>query len=370
MFPVKKYFLLIFILIQGCIGYSQGFFQKFKDSVDNALDLSYFLKDLHGLLPVVAPITEPAVGYGAAVAGLYFIPKKNREKGIYQPPDVAGVVGGYTSNETWFAGGGYIGFWKKDRLRYRGVAGYGDINLKYYLRDRPKEFNITTFFFLQQMLARLGSSDFFLGGNYLLTKTNVTFFNNIEIPGIDPKDYELWNSGVSVITEYENLNNVFSPTKGMRIHFDYIQNLEVLGSSKNWGKFNFFSHFYFPVNSVWVPALRIESQLATGDIPFYAKPFVFLRGVPALRYQGDLTLLAETEHLINISPRWGLVAFTGMGTAFNDLEDMKAGDLVWNAGGGFRYLIARLFGLKMGLDVARGPEDWAVYVVFGTSWLK
>ena len=29
---------------------------------------------------------------------------------------------------------------------------------------------------------------------------------------------------------------------------------------------------------------------------------------------------------------------------------------------------AREFGLQMGIDVARGPEQWAIYVVFGNSW--
>jgi len=41
----------------------------------------------------------------------------------------------------------------------------------------------------------------------------------------------------------------------------------------------------------------------------------------------------------------------------------------WNVGTGFRYLVARQFGVRMGLDVARGPEDWAWYVVFGNAWM-
>jgi len=49
---------------------------------------------------------------------------------------------------------------------------------------------------------------------------------------------------------------------------------------------------------------------------------------------------------------------------------MEKGSTAWNAGSGFRYLIARLLGLKMGVDVARGPEDWAFYVVVGSSWNK
>jgi len=53
-------------------GRSQGQNQErasLKDTLDNAFDLSYYLYDLHGFLPVVSPITEPAVGFGAALAG-------------------------------------------------------------------------------------------------------------------------------------------------------------------------------------------------------------------------------------------------------------------------------------------------------------
>ena len=376
MFKLKNLFLVLIFFGSFCQGYSQEFFKQFKDSTDGALDLSYFLKDLNGVLPIVAPITEPAVGLGVAVAAAYFIPKKNINEKGYQQPDIAGIAGGYTQNGTWFVGGGYMGFWKKDRIRYRGVLGYGDVNLEYYrsesspLEKKTEEFNINSFMFLQQVVFRMGKTDFFLGGKYQLAKTNVEFIKDAELPDIDPRDFELWNSGLSIITEYENLNNIFSPTKGMRIHLSYDQNLEWLGSDKNWGRLNFFSHLYYPVNQIWVPALRLESQLATGEIPFYAKPFVQLRGVPALRYQGDLTMTAETEHLFNLNSRWSLVGFTGIGTAFSTNDNFKSEELVWNAGGGFRYLIARIFGLKMGLDIARGPEDWAVYVVFGSSWMK
>jgi hypothetical protein len=369
--------LILFFIFSGItMGYSQSFFEKLKDSTDNALDLSYFLKDLHGILPIVSPITEPAVGYGAAAAMIYFISKDREEGKKWLNSDMAGIAGGYTQNGTWFLGGGYLGFWNEDKVRYRGVLGYGDVNLKYYSKpifgdkERSVEFNISSSFLLQQVIVRIHNSNFFLGGKYTFAKTHVEFSRHFDFPEIKPRDFELTNSGVSLISEYENLNNVLSPTKGMRIHLSYDQNLEILGSDRNWGKVNFFSHFYFPVSRNWVPALRLESQISTGDAPFYAKPFVFLRGVPAMRYQGDLTLVAETEQLININSRWGIVGFTGLGTAFHNLEDMNAGDLVWNAGGGFRYLIAKLFGLKMGIDVARGPEEWAVYVVFGSGWLR
>ena len=86
-----------------------------------------------------------------------------------------------------------------------------------------------------------------------------------------------------------------------------------------------------------------------------------------MRYQGQYTALAETEQLWMITRRWGVDVFLGYGQTFYDDKD---GNKAYNYGVGFRYLLARVFGLKMGIDVAFGPEDWAVYMVFGTSWLK
>lgn len=365
---MKKQILVLLLLISICniyFVYSQNKTGIFRDSIDNAIDLSNFLMKHKGVLPVVIPVTDPAVGYGAVVGGLYFVPKSNPK----EKPDIVAVGGGLTSNGTWMVAGGYNGFWKNDRIRYRGIVAYGDIFLDYYIQgSKPVGFNMKAFAFLQQANFRLGKSDFFIGGKYLLSQITIPLFDGNDF--IDPLDLDMVNSGISLITEFDNLNNFFSPTKGARIHLSYDQNLEALGSTKTWGKLNFFTHLYFPVNETWIPALRVESKLATGDTPFYARPFVSLRGVPMLRYQGDLTILAETEQLFNISPRWGIQGFTGIGTAFDSLESMKSDDLVWNAGGGFRYLIAKALGLKLGADIARGPEEWAFYVVIGTAWLK
>jgi hypothetical protein len=187
----------------------------------------------------------------------------------------------------------------------------------------------------------------------------------------DPVDLELVNSGVGLIAEYENFNNIFSPSKGLRFNLTYDQFLKILGSDKDFGKFTFFLHYYQPIiKNAWTAGFRIESQLATGNSPFYMMPFVYLRGVPAMRYQGEFTALVETEQEVTFTRRWSIVGFGGYGKAYKSLEKMDKNSSAWNAGAGFRYLIARLFGLKMGLDIARGPEQWAVYVVIGTAWIK
>jgi glucose/arabinose dehydrogenase len=39
-------------------------------------------------------------------------------------------------------------------------------------------------------------------------------------------------------------------------------------------------------------------------------------------------------------------------------------------GGGFRYELARKYKLHMGLDVAFGPDGPALYVQFGSAWMR
>jgi len=47
-------------------------------------------------------------------------------------------------------------------------------------------------------------------------------------------------------------------------------------------------------------------------VRFYKNPFVYLRGVAAMRYQGELTALLETEQELILSKRWSIVGFGGL----------------------------------------------------------
>ncbi len=351
--------------------------KPFKDPEDGAFDVSYYLYNLHGFLPIISPITEPAVGYGAALAGAFFIEKKQKDTvRRFQMPDIVGAAGGYTQNNTWFAGAGYIGFWKQDRIRYRGALGYADVKLKYYvqeegfLNEHPVNFRIKPYLLLQQVVFRLKNSNFMIGGKYILTLATVTLFDDSDMEWINPKDLDFTNSGIGLIGEFESFDNILSPTKGWRIHVDYTQYAEFLGSDRDYGILRYYTLWYQPVTRTWYSGMRVAANVATGDPPFYMLPFVELRGVPVMRYQGQITALAETEQMVMVARRWGVLGFAGYGRTFFYDSKIKEGANSWNAGVGFRYLIARLMGLKMGIDVARGPEDWAVYIVFGSAWLR
>jgi len=348
----------------------------FRDSIDNAFDISKWLLDLHGFLPIVSPITEPAVGYGAIGAAVYFIPKEKKPGVGFQMPDIAGVAGGLTQNGTWLSGAGYFGFWKDNAIRYRGVLGYADFKLKYYgtgggfLATNPVQFTLQSYVTLQQFLFRIGKSNFMVGGNYIFSKTKVILFEENDIDWLDPLDFDLINSGVSLRAQYETFNNLLSPSKGVSIQLEYRTYLEFLGSDRHSDRVTFSTVGYVPVMDRWVSGFRLESVFASQNTPFYMLPFVYMRGVPAMRYQGRFTILAETEQYVRVYRRWGLIGFAGYGRSIANIERWDGGDHVWNAGGGFRYLMARQLGLQMGIDVGCSPEEWAIYIVFASAWLR
>ena len=67
---------------------------------------------------------------------------------------------------------------------------------------------------------------------------------------------------------------------------------------------------------------------------------------------------------------WSLMLYGGAAKAFDDWDGFSDARWLYSYGTGFRYLLARKFKLRVGIDVAHGPDTWAYYIVFGSNWLK
>ena len=138
-------FFCIFAFVHST--HAASFFDQFIDPTDGKFDASDWLINAKGFLPVPIIITEPAVGYGAGAALLFFHAKTDEEyvKEIRQeieertekrkaslPPSISGLVGLGTENGTWAAGGFHFGSWKQDKIRYTGGVVYPSVNLTFY----------------------------------------------------------------------------------------------------------------------------------------------------------------------------------------------------------------------------------------------
>ena len=107
---------------------AQGFKDQFIDTLDHKVDLSQWLSEIYGFVPLVTLVTEPAIGYGAGV-GLIFFHKRKENLTRPAPPSISMVGGLYTESKSWGAMLLHQGIWKEDRIRYLGVLGYISLNM-------------------------------------------------------------------------------------------------------------------------------------------------------------------------------------------------------------------------------------------------
>jgi hypothetical protein len=349
---------------------------SFVDPKDGQFDLSQFLASRVGFMPIPIVITEPAVGFGGGL-GLMFLHdhlgRRDAEGKSLGVPSITGIAGGYTESDTWFAGALHFGSWNHDNLRYTGVVGGAHANLDYFgtgggpagtTGQGSLPFQLDGFGTRQELLARLPETDLFLGLRYEYAKTKTNFDSGV--PVLDNQSLDTQDGALAFVAQFDTRDNILSPNRGTNTRLVLSRYDEAFGGDSNYNRVDLDAPFWMPIGETLVAGLHAQASFSDDAAPFYALPYIVLRGVPALRYQGTEVLSLEGELRWNFTGRWSLVGFGGAGQAVNSTSDFGGeSDTIVAGGGGFRYLISRVFGLQAGLDVAQGPEDTVVYIQIG-----
>jgi len=350
------------------------------DPEDGMLDASDYLASAAGFLPVPIIITEPAVGFGVGAAIAYFHTPEQLDPEVHLhhgPPSISVGIAAKTDNGTYVYGGAHLGVWNQDHIRYMGVVAKMNINMAFYLDDRTDSFsldkginfNIDGTFLLQEAKFRIKESNWWVGANYIYLSASNTFeLGSILPPEIPNPAFDFDLAGLGLVIQYDGRNSVFTPSSGLSAKFDY-KNFD-----GNWGgDFDYDSYklglfHYTPFGDYSSLGLRFQAQAVNGDAPFFAYPFVSLRGIPAMRYQGENVVVGEAEYLWGLTPRWSLVFFGGVGRTSTISRYKESSNTVGAGGLGFRYRLARKQRLQTGIDIARGPEDTSIYLTVGSAW--
>jgi hypothetical protein len=346
----------------------------FRDSLDHAFDISNWLASKSGFLFVPSIITEPAVGYGLAGAAVYFHSSYTEKK---RPPSMTGIIGAVTENGTWGTGAFHIGYWHQDRIRYMGALVRTYANVGFYgsgfvpgLENQSINLNLDAWIVAQQAKFRVAETDLFLGGRYIYMKTDNTFSMPVDMPEFDTVRSSASLSEATAVVNFDSRNNIFTPTKGFFLECSGTYSDTWMGGEDLYGRLDVRLIGYFPASEKLVLGVRHESSYSFGNVPFWARPIVVLRGAPKMKYQNKNTTVMEAELNWNVYKRWYLLGFTGIGSAFESFDSFDKGKSVSSVGTGFRYKIARKFGAQMGMDFAKSTDDFAFYFVFGCSWLR
>ncbi|MEZ5275217.1 MAG: BamA/TamA family outer membrane protein [Opitutaceae bacterium] len=336
---------------------------------DGWLDLSGFLDKKFGFLPLAVPITEPAVGYGIG-GGVAFLDKPFGEaRKEFSRPN-ATFAGGFASeNDSWGLIVGDMRQWEDGRLQTLAGTVHASVNLDFYgigsddtLGEEPRSYNLEPTGGMVQGKYRLGESRVFAGFGYALASIAVSFDSPGGAPGL-PGDSGTSNvGGLSPSLTYDTRDNIFTPIKGTYLEASLGLFTEWLGSDGDFRRSNLIAMHYLPLRDKWTLGLRGQITTSSEETPFYLRPFVYLRGVPAMRYQGEDMAQLEAELCWQFWERYSLVGFAGTGAAWNEWTKFERRQSVVAGGGGFRYEIAREYGIHAGLDVAFGPENTAIYI--------
>ena len=351
-----------------------------KDSLDGAFDLSDYIIYAHGFIVVPTVITEPALGgIGGAIVPVFL--KKHAPviddngKKRFVNPDITGAIGMYTGNKSWMVGAFRSSSLIKERILYRIMGGYGNMNLSFYENlpngnDKEFKLNFKSYVFYTQWLKQFRNPKWSAGPQYLFLNSDINL-PELNLPSFATvKDIKSTVSQFGGALQFDGRDNIFTPDKGIRVQSDFFWSDNAIGSDYDAWRVNLSAIGYYPVTQKLIGGLRIEGEQAFGKPPFYLLPGINLRGIPAARYQGKTSLVTEAEFRWDVYRRWSLMGYGGLASAFDDWDQAFAKPVVYSYGTGFRYLLARKFKLRMGVDVAKGPEDWAYYIVFGSNWMR
>ncbi len=361
------------------------------DTLDHKLDFSKYLIDMHGFIPWPSIISEPALGdFGLAMALVFISPQESaKAKANYTFPDITGVAGLWTLNNSWGVAALRQGSFPKARMRYKIAGGYAPLNVDFYRtintkltgeRTRSFLFNLGSAFGILEASENIWKEKIFLGLNYTFASTKVKYDLDIndtlrriieyfQLDTLFENSHMRSNVGYAgLFVEWDSRNSIFTPDKGIRFRATGTMARNWLGSDDDYQELDIYTNIFFQPFKPWVCGFMAQWHMMSEDAPFYMLPYLTMRGLPAAKYQGQKVLAFETEQRYDIVPRWSVVGFVGTGRTFSTNEYLEDKNWYWAGGAGFRYLIARLFKLRMGVDIARGPDQFAYYIVFGHYW--
>lgn len=385
-----RFYKLIVVMV--CTFSSYTWAASFVDPIDGKFDVGdYLAENAYGFLPVPVLITEPAVGYGGGVVGLFLheseeakekrkaLALKSVDGGAKLLTPAITLVGAIATDNGTKAGMlAHRHTWGKDSIRYQGALFYGDVYMNFYApfsqsNAQGVELEMQGYGVMQKLQFRVSDSPLFIGAAQRLFSP--TF--KVGEPNRASDILKRWVntspfvSGLGLNLEYDTKNAFLYPTEGGDYTLEYTMFNGVVGSDYDFNLLAASGIHYFPLGDSFNLGFKgLFNEVFTDErfLPPPAYPFIDLRGIPRNRYQGNVTASVEAQLTWKMTPRWSLLTFGGGGAAASSTSGLFSDDIQYAYGVGFRYLIARRYGLHSGVDIATSRDDNAIYFQVGTGF--
>lgn len=352
---MKKYFLVLLILM--------GFSIE-VEAQNDSLPTKHTKKIQFNPIPYVNYSQSQKFMYG--LYGILTFNTKAHDE--LSPRSTFG--GGYirTTRGSWFGNAFAQLFFDQDKWRIVAMAGKGNYNFQTYIDEVgvPTDFydySSNTIVAVIRIMRKVYKRNY-LGLGYYYNDVD-TKFETL------PIDSTLTSNALNVLYLNDSRDNVYFPHKGIKAMVMYTMYPEWMGNKKNFGILNAYLNKYIstPGNNTW--ALRAMAKIGTTNLDFQRQiviSSVDLRGYTSGKYRGDAKMDIQAEFRYNLKPKFGLVGFGGLGTLFgSDIEEFNK-KIYPSIGLGFRILAVKSTGMRFGMDVARGRDDWNFYFRIGEAF--
>ena len=306
---------------------------------------------------------------GFAIGAIPMAMYKFNPKDTISPASITGVLGMYTTNDTWFAMFFQRFYLKEDDWRLTAAGGLGSINFQFFL-DVPGagyiDYNTQADFLFVEGQRRIVDK-LYAGLHYTYTKFNTTFGSDSTI--------NLGSTilhGVGIKLSYDKRDNVYYPRNGSLSESDWTSYPGEINHDIESNKIELeHNHYFSSREDKDVIAARLYGGFGIGDLAF-EQQFVVgrqdIRGYTQGKYRGDNLIAVQGEYRWNFHKKLSAVGFFGLATVTGSINENDNGIILPGIGTGIRYNVFPKYHMNVGMDIAAGKDDWGFYFKVGEAF--
>ena len=321
---------------------------------------------------VPIPMSNPTFGAGLILGGAYFYAQTEEQKKV-QPASLTGGGVAYMENGSYAVALMQQSYWNENRWRLQAVAGYVDFSLDLTTPDSSGGTSQAAWGIdgglTQIKISRRFWDSHWYGG---LLARYMRIDQNIDL-SISEQDFELGGpldvAGLGAVFEYDTRDNPFNASKGHYAKLDAVfSRTSGVGEDDDYAAYGANFRSYHGFTDDLTLAWEVRACERDGNVPLWNACFISLRGFSATEYIGLRSASAQAELRWQMSPRWGLVGFGGMGYAGTSLAEAGDSQNTPSYGAGIRFMVLKSQRINIRVDFAKSENDEAMHLSVGEAF--
>ena len=289
----------------------------------------------------------------------------------------------YTWNKQFVVSSLYTILFPEERWIYKGEIGYKNFPKNYWgigpntLETDELQVNFQNIKVKQSLLGSIAEDTYIGPQLHFGYMYDLSFENQDDEPIAPPLvtgSEGSTNIGLGAIFNFDNRDNVLTPTKNHYVELSALFYPTFLGSKFGFQSYRIDARKYVSLRHSGKEVLAFQSLmvLTTGDVPFEELGFIggeiINRGYFEGRFRDKHSIQAQMEYRRIIAGRFGAAAFGALGNVMPKLGDLALDNTKWTVGAGLRYNVNKTDPTYIRIDYGFGKETSGLYVTFGEAF--